>query len=209
MYEGIAVRVQVGRLQNYQEGGKEWQSAIEKRSVQEVAVTTGGLEGDQQSGTRKDYDRAVSCHALTHYKFWEAYYRKPFPVGILAENLTLDNISDEDICIGDIVRCGTVLMQVTQPRTPCWKPARHVGEPDFVKRIEQTGRRGWLMRVLEAGTIQADDGFHLVERLRPELPLPFVNRKFHDRADTETAQWLSTIPEMGEEYRLYFRSFFS
>jgi MOSC domain-containing protein YiiM len=203
-YEAVAIRVQVGQLKHYEEDGRQWQSAIEKTSLETVSVTLAGLAGDQQTGDIKDPDRAVCCHPLTHYRFWEAYYRKPFPIGILAENLTLSHIADEDVCIGDIVRCGTVLLQVTQPRTPCWKPAQRIGEPDFVKRIEQTGRRGWLMRVLEVGTIQVNDVYHLVERPHPEVPLPYVNRKFHDPSDKAVAQWLSTIPAMGAEYRRHF-----
>ena len=135
--QGWAVRlIQAGKLQDLPYKDTIWPTAIYKQPLEgQVAVDRYGIVGDEHTGDGPDLDRAVCFHPLAHYRFWSAYFRRDIPIGFFGENLTLDGLVDEDVCVGDIIRCGSVVFEITQPRTPCFKQARKLGVPDFVKLI--------------------------------------------------------------------------
>ncbi len=144
--------IQTGKLQDmpYREG--TWETAIYKNPrLDRVTVSHTGLDGDMHTGNGPDLERAICIHPAVHYSFWESYFRTNFPLGTFGENMTVDGMSEQDVCIGDILRCGSVIMQVSQPRMPCYKQARRIDQPDFVKLILQTCRTGFLVRILEPG----------------------------------------------------------
>ena len=95
--------------------------------------------------------------------------------------------------MGDVFRCGSALFEITQPRTPCFKQARKLDVPTFVKLILQTGKLGYLARVLEEGEIGVGDAFELLERPCPQANLVFVNRVLYDN-DREAARELGRAP---------------
>ena len=197
--------VQRGALEEHFFEGKSWRTAIYKRPIEgPVEVTREGIVGDENTGRVRDLDRALCCHPLAHYAFWSAYFRRGIPLGFFGENLTIDGVLDETACVGDIIRCGTTILQVTQPRTPCYKQARKLDEPKFVKLILQTGKPGFLVRVIEPGRIQAGDAFELVERLHPEANLLFINRKRYESEDKESAHELSLLEPLAHDWKAAF-----
>lgn len=198
--------VQSGRLTHVlKEDGTTWETAIYKTpTIDPVELDLAGIIGDQHTGGHTDYDRAICAHSLQHYRFWSAYYRRNIPVGTFGENLTLTHVMDEDLCIGDVFQVGSAKLQVTQPRIPCYKQAVRLAEPDFVKQIERTGRRGFLLRVLEVGTLRKGDRFNLIDRPCPDAPLPFLNRKWFDKQDCDSASWLSELAPLAHDWRDHF-----
>jgi MOSC domain-containing protein YiiM len=202
---GWAVRlIQAGKLQELPHKDTTWSTAIYKQSlVGQVAVDRYGIVGDEHTGHGPDLDRAVCFHPLAHYRFWAAYFRRDIPIGFFGENLTLDGLVDEDVCVGDIIRCGSVVFEITEPRTPCFKQARKLGVPDFVKLILQTGKLGFLARVLQPGEIMVGDAFELIERPRPEANLVFINHaKYAD--DPAVARELAALAPLAEDWRAKF-----
>jgi len=196
-------RVLTGRLQEQPYKGKTWETAIFKTATDDlVQVGRMGIRGDERTGY--DADRALCCHPSAHYAYWNERLNCAFPLGFFGENLTLDGLLDEDLCIGDVIRCGTVLMQVTQPRTPCYKQARKVGIPEFVKLIMQSERLGFLMRVLEPGTLTRGDQFALIDRPNPAVTLTFINRKRYEPDDFFAAAYLARLPELSHDWRAAF-----
>lgn len=197
------LNIQVGRIQTRLDAqGCPWTTAIYKeRVIDSIEAAMTGLVGDEHTGERIDFDRAICCHSIAHYRFWSAYFRRPFPIGIFGENLTLDGGLDEDLCIGDIFQCGTAIFQVTQPRTPCYKQAKRLEIPQFVKLIEQTNRRGFLLRVLEPGIIQSGQSFTMIERPYPDASLIYVNRKFFEKDDPEAISWLAHLAPLAHDWR--------
>jgi MOSC domain-containing protein YiiM len=200
------VHIQTGRVQmQIDDEGQPWETAIYKQAVQQpIALKTLGLDGDERTGY--DVDRAICCLAQEHYRFWESYFNRTFPLGTFGENITLQGAVDENVCIGDVYRCGTALMQVTQPRTPCYKQAKKTGVPTFVKLIEATKRRGFLLRVLEEGTIAPGDSFELIERPHPTASLIYVNRLFLERDDPEQIAWLANLAPLAHDWRAEMQS---
>jgi MOSC domain-containing protein YiiM len=197
------VHVQVGQLEDRTEAdGSTWQTAIYKKSVTTpIDVINIGLVGDEHTGGGYDVDRAICCQSLAHYRFWRSYFRRDFPLGTFGENIILDGFLDEDICIGDVIRAGTALLQVTQSRTPCYKQAKRIEVPNFVKLIEQTQRRGFLLRVLEPGTLGVGDTFELIERPHPEAPMLYVNRMYFEKKDREAMQFLADLEPLAHDWR--------
>ena len=95
------------------------------------------------------------------------------------------------------------MFEISQPRTPCFKQARKLGVPDFVKLILQTGKPGFLARVLQPGAIAVGDAFELVERPHPEANLVFVNRAMYDD-DASAARELALLAPLADDWRAKF-----
>lgn len=196
--------IQAGKLQELPYEASTWTTAIKKtRLTGQVKVDKYGVVGDEHTGNGPDLERALCCVPARHYGYWNAYFRKSLPLGIFGENLTLEGFAEEDLCIGDVLRCGSVLMQVSQPRMPCYKQARLIEEPDFVRLIMQTGKIGFLTRILEPGTLQEGDRVELVERPCPEIPFPFVLRVFQT-SDHPDRALLADLPLLANEWRQRF-----
>jgi MOSC domain-containing protein YiiM len=149
-------------------------SAIAKQA-QSGAVQVGplGLVGDEQGDTKfhGGPDKAVHLYASAHYPDWRAELGD-LPVlasvGAFGENLAVDGVSEETVCIGDQWRIGSVVLEVSQGRQPCWKLNDRFGVPDMARRLQDTLRTGWYCRVLEAGELAAGDDAILLARPCPD-----------------------------------------
>jgi len=152
-------------------------SAIAKTAVAgSVAVGPEGMQGDEHGDPRVHggVDKAVHLYAFEHYEAWRAELGA-LPVlelpGAFGENLSTTGLAEGEVCLGDRIRVGTVLLEVTQSRQPCWKLNDRFGVPDMARRVQDTMRSGWYCRVLETGSLQAGNAIELVERPHPEWPL--------------------------------------
>ena len=109
-----------------------------------VIVRQLGLEGDGQADRRVHggIDMAVYAYPVEHYGFWEQVLgRGPMPKGQFGENLTVQGLVEDGVRVGDIYRIGDTLMQVTQPRIPCYKLALKMNAgADFPARFLESGK---------------------------------------------------------------------
>jgi MOSC domain-containing protein YiiM len=199
------LRVQAGILQDVPFEGGMWTTAIHKDALNgSVIVESRGIVGDEHTGSGPDPERAICCCPADHYTHWRAALGLELPLGIFGENLTLANATEETACIGDTLRCGSALLQVSQPRMPCYKQARRIDRPDFVKQIMESGRLGFLLRVLTPGTFQADGALTLVDRPHPDVSVADVVRAFRSREDRTAAQRLAGVALLAPEWRNEF-----
>lgn len=143
-------------------------SGIAKRHVNhpEVMVRTTNIDGDGQADLRNHggVDKAVYCYPREHRTWWAGeigYDRDEAPFG---ENLSVTGIAEDDARIGDIWQWGSALLQVSQPRWPCYKLAMHSGYRDMVKRFVESGRSGWYLRVLQEGLAPTAGEIQLLQR---------------------------------------------
>ena len=130
-------------------------SGIRKHLVTATTVQVGRLniEGDRQADLRVHGgpDKAVYCYPAEHLPFWRSeigYEAAEAPFG---ENLSTLGVTEEDARIGDIWRWGSAVLQISQPRWPCYKLAIHSGHRDMIGRFVDAGRSGWYLRVLGPG----------------------------------------------------------
>ncbi len=131
-----------------------------------VQVRVAGLDGDGQADTENHGGpfKTVYAYPWEHYPHWEGILKRgPLPHGHLGENLTTEGLLEDQVHIGALYRMGTSLLQVTQPRKPCFKLGLRVGMNKFVKIFWNSGRTGIYLRVAEEGVIQPGDAIELVE----------------------------------------------
>jgi MOSC domain-containing protein YiiM len=132
-----------------------------------VMLRESNLDGDGQADLKAHGGpfKAVYCYPFEHYAFWaEQLARDDFSPGQFGENFTLQGLTEETVCVGDQFRVGDALVQVTQPRVPCYKLAFKMDEPTFVKQFMQAERVGFYVRVLEEGQVGAGDTITRVKR---------------------------------------------
>lgn len=118
------------------------------------------VEGDAQADltVHGGVDKAVYSYPFEHYARWSAELgRADLGPGMFGENLTIAGLDETSVCVGDVLRIGAARLQVTKPRTPCFKLAAHVGRADFMKLFLESRRTGWYARVLEEGLVSAGD----------------------------------------------------
>ncbi|TFL19935.1 MOSC domain-containing protein [Jannaschia formosa] len=166
----LVTGVFIGRVEDRWNGRPP--SAIGKRAVRgPVAVGATGLDGDAQADLRVHggVGKAVHVYPAAHYPAWERELgpNPRFAPGGFGENVSLPDWTEEDVCIGDVLRMGSATVAVSQGRQPCWKLAAHVGVEDMVLRMRDSLRTGWYLRVVEAGVVAEGDGMSLLDRPHP------------------------------------------
>jgi MOSC domain-containing protein YiiM len=165
---------------------KAWRTAFWKAPVDgPVWLGKTNLVGDGQAafGIHGGPDKAVLGYAASHYPMWRAELEWPdLAFGAFAENFTLDGLSEQTVCLGDVYAVGgEAVVQVSQPRSPCWKIARRWRRPDLTERVEATGRTGWYHRVLHEGAVEAGQPVMLLERPFPQWSIARVANTARDR----------------------------
>lgn len=135
-----------------------------------------GLEGDEQADTlhHGGVDKAVHHYPGDHYSEWSVELPLAdgaWSVGRFGENFSTLGMSERQVCIGDIYRVGTALLQVSSGRRPCHKLALTMGVDDMVQRVAATRRTGWYYRVIEPGEVSCEDTLRLVSRVHAEWPV--------------------------------------
>ena len=147
--------------------GRPVLSSIRKHPVASasVEVSLTNIAGDAQADLRVHGgpDKAIFAYPIEHLQAWSDEFRPsdPFLPGSIGDNFTVRGLEESNVRIGDIWQWGDVLLQVCQPRFPCFKLALAVGSPKVVKRFMETGRSGWYIRVLEPGAAPVGGPIHL------------------------------------------------
>lgn len=198
--------VQVGRTAPL--GPEGVPSGFVKRPVLgPVQVSPLGLAGDEQAdlSVHGGPEKAVYGYAMRHYAAWRSElpeHEQILVPGAFGENLTVDGLTEDEIFVGDVHRMGSALLQVCQPRQPCFKLALHFRDSRLPRAMVKSGRAGWYYRVIEGGTLRAGDRVELVQRPQPGLPLSrlvsIVNRGV---ATVDEHSALAGMPEVASWIR--------
>jgi MOSC domain-containing protein YiiM len=180
-----------------------WTSSIYRDRVDgAVQAQKGGLIGDRVAQPYHGGSDADICiHLLDHYRFWNAHYGINLEPGGVGENFTLDNVTEDQICAGDIVRVGHALIQVSGPRVPCANLARRIGRTDWVKLTVVENRTGFYARVLEPGIVQPGDAWKLDERPNPDGMIPAINRCLYLHFDPAFASRMLQMPGLADWWK--------
>jgi MOSC domain-containing protein YiiM len=177
--------VLIGRAVPYTRPGSC--SAIDKHPVAgTVQVEAEGLAGDEQ-GDRRVHggpDKAVHAYPWAHYSTWQTELG-PLPLlqapGAFGENLSLDELDETQVCLGDEWLIGSARFAISQGRQPCWKLNDRFGVPDMARRVQDSGRTGWYLRVLAPGRLRAGDAVRLLARPHPAWPLARIGSLIRER----------------------------
>ncbi len=163
---------------------QSWESGIFKEPMEgPVYLTKTGFEGDEVADKKNHGgpEKAVFVYPVRHYEEWKRELHADIPVGGNGENFAVLGMDESNVCIGDTFKVGEAIVQVSQPRRPCWKPARRHKVIDLALRIQKTGRTGWYFRVLKEGHVQAGDTFERMEHPCPEWTIEACNEVMYNQ----------------------------
>lgn len=158
-------------------------SAICKAPVSgSVAVNRLGIVGDERAdmSVHGGLDKAIYLYPREHYAFWAAARERflhtslPLPWGTLGENLTTDGLLEDDLWVGDRLVIGDLLLEVTEPRAPCYKFAAHMGFAQAVRHMLQSGFTGVYLKVVTPAVLSAGERICILPGLR-EVSIASIN----------------------------------
>lgn len=154
------ISVNVGLPKAVDTGSRVVETAIWKQPVEgRVRVRGINLDGDRQAdrSVHGGPDKAVYAYAIEETRLWEEELGRELGVGALGENLTTRGVDVSGALIGERWRIGTTLLEVVQPRLPCFKLGLRIGDPLFVKRFTKASRPGAYLRIVAEGELGAGD----------------------------------------------------
>ena len=162
------VSVNVGQSREIAVRGGTVLTSIFKTPVPDRRVVRQhNIEGDRQSDLQVHGGpyKAVYAYPREHYAFWrEQLPDDQLEPGAFGENLTTAGLTEDTAYIGDRYRIGSAVLQITQPRMPCFKLNLRFGRSDMVKRFWQSNYSGIYFSVVEEGDVQAGDVIELLDR---------------------------------------------
>ncbi|HUA29746.1 MAG TPA: MOSC and FAD-binding oxidoreductase domain-containing protein [Streptosporangiaceae bacterium] len=157
----VVLAVNVGLPKDVSWQGKTVHTGIWKQPVAgPVMARRLNIDGDGQGDLEGHggEQRAVMVYQIDSYRYWQQQFgRDDFSYGEFGENLTIDGLPDDEVCIGDRYRIGEAEFEVTQPRVTCYRVGVRLGRPDMAALLVSHHRPGFYMRVLTEGRIQAGD----------------------------------------------------
>jgi MOSC domain-containing protein YiiM len=183
---------------------KEMETGICKQSIEEALLTKDGFIGDGVSDLRfhGGPDRAVCVYPYEHYLLWEKEFANPLLSATFGENLTVTNMLEKDVCVGDIFRLGEAVIQITQGRIPCSTISKRTNNPFLLKRMVETGFTGYLCRVLEEGIVRNDSQITLLESNPQKVSILYGNEiYFHRQKDVEGIKRVLAVEELANEWK--------
>lgn len=136
-----------------------------------VAVHRHNLEGDRQADLRVHGGpyKAVYAYPSEHYSYWAAELPDlSFPFGAFGENLTTFGLTEDAVQIGERFRIGSAILEVTQPRMPCFKLGLRFGRSDMVKRFWKSGHSGFYLAVMQEGELGPGDAIEKLADMQPD-----------------------------------------
>ena len=157
----VLLSVNVGLPRNVAWQGRTVYTGIWKQPAEGPAMVRRlNIDGDGQGDTNGHggEQRAVLVYQIQSYQYWRRYFgRDDLSYGMFGENLTVDGLPDDQVCIGDRYRIGEAEFEVTQPRVTCYRVGLRLGEPELPALLVGHHRPGFYMRVITEGHIQAGD----------------------------------------------------
>jgi MOSC domain-containing protein YiiM len=190
--------------------GKVVGTGIFKKPVDHaVRATRLTLEGDRQVDLRYHggEHKAVYAYPSEHYDTWASELgRDDLSPGRFGENFTTEGLMETNVHIGDQFRAGEALVEVTQPRVPCFKLGIAMGDPRFVKTFLESERSGFYLRVLEEGDVKAGDSIERVFEHAEAVTVRYIHHLyFRDSLNTEEIKRMLTIEALSKEWKKQFR----
>src|SRR5688500_4793417 len=182
---GSVLSVNVADIRDVPRGGRMDLTGIWKNPVAgRVAVRGVNVEGDEQAdrAVHGGADKALYAYAREDTDWWERKLERQLPHGVFGENLTLRGVDVSGALIGERWRIGTVLLEVSEPRFPCWKLGARFGDPKMLKRFSAARRPGAYLRIAEEGELAAGDAVEIEERPDHDLTIAgFAHAYLEDR----------------------------
>jgi MOSC domain-containing protein YiiM/ferredoxin-NADP reductase len=189
-----------------------FQSAIIKAPLSgSIEITKDGIKSDEHAYEGHiSPDKALLHYCTNHYDDWKKELPASehlFKPGAFGENMFNSEISEKDVCIGDQIAIGDIIVEVSEPRGPCAKLNHRFEVRDMAKRTQTLLRTGWLYRIIKPGVIQAGDMITLLERPYPDWTVArIMYYLFIETKDVEMMKQIVDIPPLGFDVKDKFKA---
>ena len=199
---GTVLSVNVGGIRQFEYNGRPAVSAIWKSPVSgRVAARGVNLEGDDQADREAHGgpDKAVYAYAVEDTRWWEEDLGHSLEHGQFGENLTTEGIDVTSALVGERWEIGSVVLEVSEPRVPCWRLGVRMEDKRFPRRFAEVGRPGTYFRIAVEGELGAGDAIRVVERPDHDLSIGDVFRIY--MRDRNEAERLLSAPQISASWR--------
>jgi MOSC domain-containing protein YiiM len=162
------------------------------------------FEGDRQADLEHHggSDKAVCVYPSEHYRYWEKVLQRQITPGAFGENLTTMGLQESQLYIGDIFQIGEAVVQISQPRQPCYKLSIKYERNELPLLVQTTGYTGYYFRVLKEGLVNKGDSLVLLLRLQNKVTVAYANTIMHmDKDNMEGINCILDIPWLSASWR--------
>ncbi|GAK11930.1 MOSC domain-containing protein [Geomicrobium sp. JCM 19039] len=182
-------------------------TGIEKQPVKAVDLTYDGFEGDGVGNTKNHggRDRAISFYPFEHYQMWEKEFDLSLTAPAFGENITVTNMLERDVHIGDIYNIGSATVQISQGRVPCNTIDRKLNVNGVFARFIETRYSGFFARVLHPGLIKEGDTLELMERTVDSPSVWACSDLYFKREDFVKIQLMLELKALSHEWKERYR----
>ncbi|EJL27903.1 MOSC domain-containing protein [Brevibacillus sp. BC25] len=202
------ISLNVGKPKQVQYQNKEVSTGIFKSpATKALYLSFLNFEGDGQADLvhHGGKEKAVCVYPYEHYPFWEAELQRELAIGAFGENLTIRGLVETDVCIGDTFQLGEAIVQVSQPRQPCYKLSVRYGVPEMLVKVQETGYTGFYFRVLKEGLVSHTDGLIRLSCHPRAITVSYANRIMHQEKDNiDGMKKLLEVEELSSNWRATF-----
>jgi MOSC domain-containing protein YiiM len=203
---GKVLSVSVGIAREFEYNGRTARSGIWKSPVVgRIAARGVNLAGDDQAD-RKAHggpDKVIYAYAIEDTRWWEQQIGRSLAYGEFGENLTTEGIEVNDALVGERWQIGTLVLEVSEPRIPCWRLGIRMDDKTFPRRFTQALRPGPYFRLIVEGDVGAGDEIRVIERPDHGLTIRDVFRIY--TRDHEEIERLLKVPQMSESWKRWAR----
>jgi MOSC domain-containing protein YiiM len=205
MGKATIVSLNVGTPSPLTYHNKEVLTGIMKRPVSgPVFLSMLNFEGDAQADLihHGGKEKAVCVYPYEHYVYWAREMNLSLEYGAFGENLTTERLTEQHVCIGDVYQIGEAIVQVSQPRQPCFKLSLKYGIPDLPVKFQDTGYTGYYFRVLQEGYVSKGDTMILLRRHPCGISISFANQiMHHDKNNMDGIKRILEVESLSESWR--------
>jgi MOSC domain-containing protein YiiM len=192
----------VGGVRNVEWNGTPVATGIHKVSVSgRVALRGVNFEGDDQADrtVHGGPDKAVYAYAWEDYEFWKRAESFDVVPGLFGENLTTEGIDLSAAIIGERWRVGSTILEVRQPRLPCYKLGIRVGDPRFLKRFLRAARPGAYLSVVQEGDVGAGDAIEVLSTPTHGVSIRSMVEALHDPDRARSLGAVARLPKFWQQ----------
>ena len=208
MLLGKLLFLNIGAIQELKHANGTVQSGIYKKSTnKELKISKNGIVGDTQAdlAAHGGPDKVACLYPSEHYSWWKKEFNIAFQAGDAGENLSTEGLTEKNVCIGDQFAIGTAIIEVSQPRQPCYKLAAKHGNKHIAKKVQQAGKTGFYFRCVQSGIIKQHESIKLMNRPNPYFTIAEANNIMHiDKLNMEKLHNFFEIEQLSQSWKQYF-----
>lgn len=205
MTEINIIEIYSGDEETIKSKNKQFKTSYRKKVIPGIVnVTKLGFEFDNQSDkvNHGGINQAVCVYPQSSYDFFKEKHNFDLPSCAFGENITIKDISDRDVCIGDQFSCGDVIFEVSQPRGPCWKISEILGIAKLTSLVIGEVKTGFYFRVLKEGQMDKSSNLKLIKRIDEKFTIEYVSDCYlNPNENQENIKEIILCPQLSNRFR--------